>query len=66
MTATIHNLKINQRHPAALKQQGLFAHTCGSTHFQMTVPGNIYCAKCGELVPEVQFVDREDRGGEAA
>ena len=66
MTATIHNLKIQQRHPPEIKHEGVIAHTCGSTHFRLTIEGNVYCVKCSAKVESMEVKDREVRGGEAA
>ncbi|MCA3183239.1 MAG: hypothetical protein INH13_06405 [Cupriavidus sp.] len=58
MTATVHELNITQKMPVDLKDEGVIQHTCGSTSFRMTVPGNVYCAKCGALVQSLQVTDR--------
>ncbi len=65
MTASIHTLNIQQKHPQESRHEGIVQRVCGGTLFRLTAMGNVYCAKCSEPVRSLEVKDRET-AGEAA
>ncbi|SCU75551.1 hypothetical protein CNECB9_2370125 [Cupriavidus necator] len=65
MSATIHHLNIQQKHPRESRHEGIVQHACGGSLFRLTAMGNVYYGKCSELVQSLEVKDREP-AGEAA
>lgn len=66
MTATIHTLNIQQKHPQESRHEGIVQHACGGALFRITAMGNVYCAKCSEMVSSIEVCDRISAEGSAA
>lgn len=66
MTATIHTLNIQQKHPQEARQEGIVQHTCGSTLFRISAMDSVYCNKCSEMLESLEVCDRVSAEGSAA